>query len=125
MAGLARSTRMYMRFRVQYRDAEGRWRMVKSGPLTDSRWRARRDRAARRARRRLELQFRPPASGGAHVLRGVVSFEWRRGKRVSQRDARVHDRGRPSRHRRRRAGGLQRRDLRDRLIRRRTAAGRS
>ena len=31
------------------------------------------------------FEFKPPASGGAHVLRGVVSFEWRRGKRVVQR----------------------------------------
>jgi hypothetical protein len=84
MAGLARSSRMFMRFRVQFQNSEGLWRTIKSGPLSDSDW----VRVAT-GRRGVHdagwsFEFMPPASGGAHVLRGVVSFEWRRGKRVAQ-----------------------------------------
>jgi hypothetical protein len=84
MAGLARSSRMYMRFRVQFQDSEGIWRTLKRGPLTDSGW----QRVATGRREEHDFgwsfEFKPPASGGAHVLRGMVSFEWRRDKRVVQ-----------------------------------------
>ncbi len=82
MSGLTRTSRMFMRFRVQFQNAEGRWRTIKSGRLSDSRWV--RVAAGRRGEHDAgwSFEFKPPASGGAHVLRGVVSFEWRRGKRV-------------------------------------------
>jgi hypothetical protein len=82
MSGLGRHSRMYMRFRVQFQDATGRWRTLKRGPLSDSGWQ--RVAVGRRGEHDAgwSFQFKPPASGGAHVLRGVVSFEWRRGKRV-------------------------------------------
>jgi hypothetical protein len=85
MTGLTRSTRMFMRFRVQYQDAEGQWRTIKSGPLSDSGWV--RIATGRRGEHDAgwSFEFVPPASGGAHVLRGVVSFEWRRSKRVVER----------------------------------------
>ena len=83
MPGLKRKSRMTMRFRVQYLD-DGRWRFIRTGadsgqqPVAvakggqhDSGW---------------TFEFKPPASGGAHVLRGFVQFEWRRGGRVLQRD---------------------------------------
>jgi hypothetical protein len=84
MSGLARTSRMFMRFRVQFQNADGRWRTIKSGPLSDSGWV--RVAAGRRGEHNAgwSFEFKPPASGGAHVLRGVVSFEWRRGKRVLQ-----------------------------------------
>jgi hypothetical protein len=84
MSGLARSSRMFMRFRVQFQNADGRWRTIKSGPLSDSGWI--RVATGRRGAHDAgwSFEFKPPASGGAHVLRGVVSFEWRRGKRVLQ-----------------------------------------
>ena len=82
MAGLPRRARMYMRFRVQFQNGEGEWRTVKSSRLTDSGW-------VRVAVGRggehdygWSFEFKPPQSGGAHVLRGVVSFQWRKGKRV-------------------------------------------
>jgi hypothetical protein len=94
MPGLARRTRMYMRFRVQFRDMEGKWRMVKSeGDY--SRWR----KVAVAGRGDYDagwtIEFEPPASGGAHVLRGVVSFQWRRGARVVQRDRAYTESGHP------------------------------
>ena len=87
MSGLARHSRMYMRFRVQFRDAKGVWRLVKKG--ADSRW----QRVASGRRGSYDagwtFTFKPPPSGGAHVLRGVVTFEWRRGKRVVQHERRT------------------------------------
>jgi hypothetical protein len=82
MEGLARHARMYMRFRVQYQSREGEWRTLKSSPLTDSRWV--RVASGRRGEHDAgwSFEFKPPATGGAHELRGLVLFEWRRGKRI-------------------------------------------
>jgi hypothetical protein len=84
MGGLARSSRMYMRFRVQFQSSDGRWQTLRTGPLSDSSW-------VRVATGRhgqhdagWSFEFKPPVSGGAHVLRGMVMFEWRRGGRVVQ-----------------------------------------
>ena len=95
MAGLQRSSRMYMRFRVQYQDAKGRWRAVKAGALADSSW----VRVATGKRGEHDagwsFSFKPPVSGGAHVLRGVVAFEWRRGRRVVQHTRAFTEEGHP------------------------------
>jgi hypothetical protein len=94
MAGLARSTRMYMRFRVQYQDDEGRWRMVRTA-MTDSGW----VRVATGKRGEYDsgwtFGFKPPSTGGAHVLRGVVSFQWRRSGRVVHRTRAFTEAGHP------------------------------
>jgi hypothetical protein len=93
MPGLARRTRMYMRFRVQYETLEGEWRMVGTG--ADSRW----HKVANGRRGEHDagwtFEFKPPAVGGAHVLRGVVSFQWRRAGHVVQRDRRITEEGHP------------------------------
>jgi hypothetical protein len=93
MPGVARRTRMYMRFRVQYQTLEGEWRAVTSG--ADSRWR----KVASGRRGEYDsgwtFEFKPPATGGAHMLRGVVSFQWRRDGRVVQRDRRITEEGHP------------------------------
>ena len=93
MAGLARRTAMYMRFRVQFRDMNGRWRTV---PVAaDSRW----QRIAVGRRRHHDagwtFEFKPPVAGGAHVLRGVVAFQWRRGGDVVERDRAFTEAGHP------------------------------
>jgi hypothetical protein len=93
MPGLPRRTRMYMRFRVQYQDLEGRWRTVRSG--ADSGWVK-----VASGRRGVHdagwtFEFEPPAAGGAHVLRGVVGFQWRRRADVLRRDRRVTQAGHP------------------------------
>jgi hypothetical protein len=95
MTGLARTSRMFMRFRVQFQNAEGAWRTIKSGPLSDSGW----VRVAT-GRRGVHdagwtFEFKPPDRGGAHVLRGVVSFEWRRDKRVVERARAFTEEGHP------------------------------
>jgi hypothetical protein len=93
MAGLARRTAMYMRFRVQFRDMDGRWRTVKLG--ADSRWQ--RVAIGRRGQHDAgwTFEFRPPTAGGAHVLRGVVSFQWRHKGHVVRRDRRITEGGHP------------------------------
>ena len=93
MSGLQRKTRMYMRFRVQFRTAKGRWKLVDRG--ADSRW----QRVASGRRGSYDagwtFTFQPPRSGGAHVLRGVVGFEWRRAGKVVARDRRFTAPGHP------------------------------
>ena len=93
MPGVARYTTMSMRFRVQYRDSRGRWRLLSSG--ADSGWQ--RVGAARRGEYDAgwTFEFEPPESGGAYVLRGLVSFEWRRGRRLVERVRAVTEAGHP------------------------------
>jgi hypothetical protein len=95
MAGLARHTRMYMRFRVQFQDGDGAWRTVKSSRLTDSGWV--RVAVGRRGEHDAgwSFEFKPPPSGGAHELRGVVSFQWRRAGRVVERAKAFTEAGHP------------------------------
>jgi hypothetical protein len=93
MEGLARRTRMFMRFRVQYQTLTGEWRTVRNG--ADSGWR--KVAAGRRGEHDAgwTFEFKPPATGGAHVLRGLVQFEWRRGGRVVERKREVTKGGHP------------------------------
>jgi hypothetical protein len=95
MLGLARHTRMYMRFRVQFQNSEGEWKTVKSSRLTDSGWV--RVAVGRRGEHEAgwSFEFKPPPSGGAHVLRGVVSFEWRKARRVLERSKAITEAGHP------------------------------
>jgi hypothetical protein len=95
MAGLARQSRMYMRFRVQFQNSEGEWKTLKSSRLTDSGW----VRVAIGKRGEHDygwsFEFKPPASGGAHVLRGLVTFEWRKGRRVIAKSRAFTEAGHP------------------------------
>jgi hypothetical protein len=95
MAGLARKSRMYMRFRVQFQNSEGVWKTLKSSQLSDSGWR--RVAAGRRGEydSGWSFEFKPPVSGGAHVLRGLVLFEWRRAHRVVRRSRATTEAGHP------------------------------
>ena len=86
MPGLGNSReRLYMRFRVQYlRPSDGRWRDI--GPGGDSgfvlvgsgRW--------RRREAGQNFTLNPPAAGRAFRVRGLVTFEWRRGQLVVRRE---------------------------------------
>jgi hypothetical protein len=92
MPGLKRKTRMTMRFRVQYRD-EGRWRYIRKGADSghqlvavakggthDAGW---------------TFGFKPPASGGAYELRGIVVFTYKRGSKTIDRVRRRTTAGHP------------------------------
>src|SRR5688572_3263866 len=93
MPGLARRTRMLMRFRVQYRTLDGKWRTIKSG--ADSGWRGVAEGRRGEHDAGWTFEFKPPAVGGAHILRGLVSFQWRRAGRVVMRDRRLTEAGHP------------------------------
>jgi hypothetical protein len=95
MPGLERTSRMAMRFRVQFKDDEGQWRPISTG--ADSGWQP-----VATGRRGLHdagwtFEFEPPPEGtsGAYVLRGVVRFEWRRAGHVVRRDRRTTQAGHP------------------------------
>ena len=92
MPGLKRKSRMTMRFRVQYLD-DGRWRFVTKGADSGRRPVAN----AKGGQHDLgwSFEFLPPKSGGAHQLRGVVNFTWKRKGRTVKRDRRVTTGGHP------------------------------
>jgi hypothetical protein len=74
---------MWMRFQLQYRAADGRWKDV-TGEGADS-GRVKVGSARYKARQSgWEFPFQPQA-GQEFLLRGVVAFEWRRGGRVVRR----------------------------------------
>jgi hypothetical protein len=93
MPGLERPTTMYMRFRVQFRDPDGRFRLVKRG--ADSGWQRVAVGRGDEHDSGWTFEFKPPKAGGAHVLRGLVTFEWRRAGRVLQRDRVTTEPGHP------------------------------
>ena len=83
MPGGKRGTRLQMRFRVQYRDlSTGRWRAVRDA---DSGWRkAGKGRPTREAGWSFEV-----AGEGTRILRGVVTYRWKRNGRVVRNAKRV------------------------------------
>jgi hypothetical protein len=93
MQGLARRTRMYMRFRVQYQRSDGTWRTVENG--ADSRWRKVANGRRGEHDAGWTFEFKPPAVAGAHILRGLVNFQWRRDGRVVERVRRFTEAGHP------------------------------
>ncbi|GAC1486738.1 MAG: hypothetical protein NVS1B9_05860 [Solirubrobacteraceae bacterium] len=80
-SGIAQE-RMFMRFQVQYRNAQGLWAYL--GSTADSGFIAvgAGNYKARQAGRNFVLS---PKMGSAYLLRGVVAFEWRRAGRVVRR----------------------------------------
>jgi len=91
MPGIARRTKMLVRFRVQFQDG-AEWRTVAAA---DSGWRKVGEGRRRQHDAGWTFSFDPPAAGGALVLRGLVSYQWRRGKRVVQRERRTTEAGHP------------------------------
>jgi len=87
-----RGERMFVRFQVQYFSrAENRWHNITEG--ADSGWI---DVGAARYRVRQggwSFKFVPPPDGSTHILRGVVTFEWRRGEKVVRRARKRTTRG--------------------------------
>ena len=83
MPGGKRGTRLQMRFRVQYRDlSTGRWRAVRDA---DSGWRkAGKGRPTREAGWSFEV-----AGEGTRILRGVVTYRWKRNGHVVRNAKRV------------------------------------
>ena len=82
-----RTERMFMRFRVQwFSETERRWRDFEADGF-DSGWVA--VGSARFLRRQSGWSFSiRPEAGQSVQLRGVVRYEWRRGRRVVRREVR-------------------------------------
>lgn len=94
MPGLRRRAVMLMRFRVQYfATADSEWHDFAANPRTDSGWL----RVGRQRRGTVEsgfsVRFLPPADGGAHHLRGVVAFRWKRAGLVVRRERELTEAG--------------------------------
>jgi hypothetical protein len=76
MPGIGRRAAMWMRFRVQYVAKEdGRWHDVDKG--ADSGHVKVGVSKTRVVEAGHTFKFLPPVDGGAHMLRGVVTFTWR------------------------------------------------
>jgi hypothetical protein len=92
MPGRGVREKLQMRFRVQFLDAaDGRWRFVSAGADSGHQVVGTTVTAARQSG--WDFRFRPPEGGGAHILRGHVTFTWRRRGRVTRRLREVTERG--------------------------------
>ena len=93
MPALRHKATLYMRFRVEYlsMQTDGKWRDVTDN--ADSGWK----RVGRVRNRVVEagqnFTFEPPAAGGAHRLRGAVTFKWVRGGKTVHRRSRHTEAG--------------------------------
>jgi hypothetical protein len=78
-----RKERMYMRFRVQFKDPAGAWKNFTAAG-TNSGWQS--VGSARFKARQSGFSFPfEPQPGQRFEVRGVVNFQWRRGRRVVRR----------------------------------------
>jgi hypothetical protein len=79
-----RQERMFMRFQVQYlRRSDNRWHNI--GRTGDSGFVAVGSARFRARQAGRNFVFRPPPAGGSWLLRGAVTFEWRRDGEVVRR----------------------------------------
>jgi hypothetical protein len=90
-----RGERMYVRLRLQYQDGAGRWREFANPQGTSTRWLSLGSARYRFRQTGWSFRFRL-RPGERHRLRGVASFQWRRGGTVVRRAARVTRRGHPA-----------------------------
>ncbi|MEA2386121.1 MAG: hypothetical protein QOJ22_295 [Thermoleophilaceae bacterium] len=95
MPGNGTKQTMWMRFRASYYDrAIDDWRDVGGASLSpwievgDARYRS------RQAGRKFKIE--PPAPTTSHVVRGVVEYQWRRGKKVIRRRTQKTRSGHPT-----------------------------
>ena len=75
MPGLGRRSTMWMRFQVQFlKKDDGKWHNIESN--ADSAWKKLGVTRTRVIESGQNFMFLPPPDGGAHTLRGAVSFKW-------------------------------------------------
>ena len=91
MPGNGTRQTMYMRFRVHYfSEEEGIWHNV--GGTGISRWIRLGSARIRHREAGYTFGFDPPAAGSRFILRGLVEYQWRRGRKVVRR-ARANTKG--------------------------------
>jgi hypothetical protein len=82
MPGTGMAGEMYMRFRIQYYTAADKtWHFIDQGG--DSGWVKVGSSKYRVRQSGYTFTFQPPAGGGFWTMRGVVSYQWRNGSKVS------------------------------------------
>src|SRR3954454_17410273 len=87
-----RGESMFMRFQVQYFSrSEKRWHNIAEG--ADSGWVAAGSARYRARQAGWSFRFTPPTNGGSHLLRGAVTFEWRKDAKVVRRARKRTTRG--------------------------------
>jgi hypothetical protein len=91
MPGTPKGARLSMRFRVQYRTADGTWENVEDA---DSGWRA--VGTARGLPVEYGWSFSFARSSSPVTLRGVVKFRWRKGDTLPRQQEVVTEAGHPS-----------------------------
>jgi hypothetical protein len=79
-----RGESMYLRFQVQYFSrSENRWHNIAQG--ADSDWVSVGSALYKVREAGWSFRFSPPADGSSYILRGAVTFEWRKGTKVVRR----------------------------------------
>jgi hypothetical protein len=95
MPGLGRRAQLYVRFQVQYlAKADGKWHNIESN--ADSGYvklGVSRNRVIESGR---NFTFLPPSDGGAHTMRGAVTFMWKVKGRTVERLRRFTEGGHPN-----------------------------
>ncbi len=92
MPGRGPRETLAMRFRVQYLDpADRQWRFVKEKADSGHRVVGRTRTAAMESG--WDFRFEPPAGGGVYVLRGHVTFTWKRRGRTTRKISEITERG--------------------------------
>ena len=92
MPRMKRRTAMSMRFRVHYLAAgDGKWHNVTRGG--DSGWIRVRPGGRDVVEAGRTFEFRPPEGGGSHILRGAVTFRWKRRGRVVEKVREITESG--------------------------------
>jgi len=93
MPGNGSAQRMYMRFYVQFFDGD-RWRPVTSGGVSP--WLYAGSAKYTWVGRGYTFSFDPPPAGASYTMRGMVRYEWRKGKtKVVKRTRRYTSDGHP------------------------------
>ena len=89
MPGLGnRRSRMAMRIRVEYKaKTDGKWK--RAGETADSGWKGVGSTIRQVIESGQNFTFKPPSDGGSHLLRGNVSFRWKRKGRIVARKHRL------------------------------------
>lgn len=84
MPGIGRRAQLWVRFRVQYlAKADGKWHNIETN--ADSGYRKLGVSTRRVIESGWSFTFLPPPNGGAHTLRGAVTFVWKRDGRTVRR----------------------------------------
>ena len=92
MPGLGKRSSLFMRFQVQYlAKSDGKWHNIQQN--ADSGFQKLGVATSRVIESGWSFKFLPPPGGGAHTLRGAVTFVWKRGGKTVRRIRKVTEGG--------------------------------